>query len=485
MRTGSRQALTGRWGADIAKFGVQRFLLEAIRVRGDDTVDQLRNVFSKSAFDGRVFIVGGFVRDLIRSVEPADIDLLVLGDSNSGINAATFTARKLGIFMPGSNPVVYPRFGTALVRLTNGTKIEFVGVNASANESERALASDARRRDFTINTLMQNLATGEILDPTGIGIDDLKRGRLRTPINPELTFNDDPLRLIRAVRFALSFDLHTELSLIRTIRQKAHQIKEVSAERVRDELNHLLLLKNPGDGIRLLLITGLLKEILPELSVTVGMAQNKYHDRDVFRHLIATLNASPPRLRVRLAALFHDVGKASTRTETNGKVQFIGHAEAGAPVVRGLMRRLRYGSSDAQCVATIIAHHMDLKQGGADSTGLKDSQLRLFINRVGMDLEDTLDVIHADNVSHAVEHTMPDQVGRVRERIAEWDLEKYINPELPVDGHDVVDLGASGRRIGEILDRITRRYLEHDGIDRETAIQIARNMMSDSSSGDR
>ena len=168
-----------------------------------------------------------------------------------------------------------------------------------------------------------------------------------------------------------------------------------------------------------------------------------------------------------LAALLHDIGKPATRTDLNGKVQFIGHQDVGARFARNIMRRLKYGNSDINAVAIMVARHMDLKIGGPDASGLRDRHLRLFINRCGDLLDDVLNVIHADNVSHAPQHSMPDQIQHIRRRIAHWDLDRLIRPDLPVDGHDLLDLGLSGPQIGQVLERITKRYVEHDGIDRK------------------
>ncbi len=449
-------------------------------IHSPSAVDAIRAGFDGSNYFDRIYVVGGSVRDLVLGSSPVDLDLLVVGSSDSGVEAATYLAKRLQVFSPGSNPVVYPRFGTALVRLSDGTKAEFVGAIVGKGGIDRTLLDDALRRDFTINTLMQRLDTGEIIDPTGLGIGDLESRQLRTPIEPDLTFSDDPLRLIRAVRFTCAYQMNLSLELIRSIRTNAHLLGEVSRERVRDELGKLLLLDVPSRAIRFLNAGDLLPEILPELVATMGIKQNEYHNQDVFGHSIAALDAAKPTLLVRLAALLHDIGKPATRTDLNGKVQFIVHQDVGARFARNIMRRLKYGNSDINAVAIMVARHMDLKIGGPDASGLRDRHLRLFINRCGDLLDDVLNVIHADNVSHAPQHSMPDQIQHIRRRIAHWDLDRLIRPDLPVDGHDLLDLGLSGPQIGQVLERITKRYVEHDGIDRKTALQIAKHMATSS-----
>lgn len=445
----------------------------------EKTISLLQQTFEGSEFANSIYLVGGCVRDRVLNREPEDIDLMVLGTNDSGIRAATFAAKQLGIYAPGSNPVVYPRFGTALVHLKDRLPLEFVGVEVGPDGEESALLAEARRRDFTINTLAQRLFSDEIIDPLKMGLTDVEARRIVTPIDPNLTFDDDPLRLVRAARFANSYGFELDPQLIGSMRSDTGLIKLVSAERIRTELSKVLVSDSPGRGLRLLQDTGVLEEILPEVTAMGGVTQNRFHHGDVLDHSLAALDSSPPRLLVRIAALFHDVGKVATRTEVDGKVQFIGHERAGARTVRSIMRRLKFGNSDIQAVSNIIAHHMDLKIGGPDSSGLKDRQLRRFINQVGSLLDDSLDTIHADNVSHAPEFCMPDQVRNIRRRISDWDLDRYVIPVLPIDGNDAIAVGAKGRRIGEILNRITRKYLDNDGISRETAIRIATDMAND------
>ena len=307
---------------------------------------------------------------------------------------------------------------------------------------------------------------------------DIAKRRLRTPVSPDITLSDDPLRSLRAFRFALAFGFRLDLELVRAIKRSAILIRDISVERVRTELVKLLLLDRPSRGIRLLQITGLLRIVIPEVAAMAGVTQNRFHDRDAFEHSLAAVDATPGRINARLGALFHDIGKVSTRTDVDGKVQFIRHSTVGAAITRKLMRRLKFPNQQISDVAMIVERHMDLKDGGPDASMLKDATLRRFIHHVGENLDDTLDVIHADNVSHAPEYDMPLQIGRVRERISGWDLAKYMNPELSIDGHDVVELGVSGPRIGEILERIKWHHIKRDGLDRESALQIAKDMVA-------
>lgn len=447
------------------------------------TVELLRSAIQGSPYEGRVYLAGGYVRDKVMGHEPKDVDVVVDGDINAGIECATFVARALGL----SAPVTYPRFGTAQVTFKNGVQVEFVPprsetYTAGSRKPEVAsstLALDASRRDLTINSLFQNLTTQELHDLTGRGMDDIKRGRIRTPIDADTIFAEDPLRILRVIRFAFKYKFEMGFELIRSIKRNAETLRTISGERVRDEVEKILVVTTPSKAVRLMQTTGVLRVVMPEVADLVGVTQNKYHTKDVFGHTMDVIDRTPQNVVVRLAALFHDIGKKVSRTDVNGKVQFIGHANTGEAIARDLMKRLKYSNEDIKRVTGIIGAHMDLKSAGATEPELRDPLLRKFVHKVGDLLEPALHVMHADNVSHAAPHDLPDQIDSIRRRLASWDLGKYITPQLPIDGNDVMALGAKGPLVGKIIDRVKEKYLEKDGIDRETALQIAKNMVRD------
>jgi tRNA nucleotidyltransferase (CCA-adding enzyme) len=178
-----------------------------------------------------------------------------------------------------------------------------------------------------------------------------------------------------------------------------------------------------------------------------------------------------------LGALFHDIGKAATRTEKNGKIQFIGHAQVGSEIAKTVMRRLKYPNDLINKVSDIVKYHMDLKSAGADASQLKDSTLRKFIFRVGHNLEDLLDVMHADNVSHSEAASMPDQIARIREKIQQMDVNDILKTQSILNGTEIMELGAKGPLIAQIKDRILTKVLENPAFTRAEAVQVARNMI--------
>ena len=208
----------------------------------------------------------------------------------------------------------------------------------------------------------------------------------------------------------------------------------------------------------------------------VGMTQNVHHTDDVFGHTMAVLQATNPDLEERLIALFHDIGKVVTRSETPTGVHFYGHEEAGQEVAEKVMRDLKYPLELIQAVKLGIRNHMRLKQGGDTAAGLSDKTLRKFQLELGDKLEKVLNVIHADNISHADASAMPNQIAKVRERLKMLDI-KTKQPDLPLNGFDLMKLGVKqGKKIGEILMALKDAWMEKGHLSKEEAIAIVQSM---------
>lgn len=456
--------------------------------QAQEVLDIIRKATDGSPYEGKLYMAGGYVRDTLLGRDSKDVDFVVDGDARSGLDAAEYIAKKLGVFKQDSNPVIFPTYFTA--KLTVPTPSGKIDVEFVAPRKEKyipgsrkpevaagELRDDVMRRDFTVNSLLQNLHTGKILDMSGRGRHDLEKGILDTTGDPTVIFGEDPLRILRAVRFAIKYDFKLSKDMIKNIKQFAGDLKNISNERINDELSKILVLKKPSRAFKLFKITGILDVIMPELSQLVRLKQNAYHKKDAFGHTLDVLDASSPDLVKRLAALFHDIGKAATRTEKNGKIQFIGHADVGADIAKTVMRRLKYPTDLINKVSEIVRYHMDLKSAGPDASQIKDSTLRKFIFRVGHNLEDLLDVMHADNVSHSEAASMPDQIARIREKIQQMDVNDILKTQSILDGNEIKELGATGPLIAKIKDRILTKVLENPALTREAAIQMARNMI--------
>jgi putative nucleotidyltransferase with HDIG domain len=457
--------------------------------QAQEVLDILRDATQGSEFEGKLYMAGGYVRDTLLGRDSKDVDFVVDGDAHSGLRAAEYIAKKLGVYKADSNPVIFPTYYTA--KLTVPTPSGKIDVEFVAPRKEKytpgsrkpdvtagELIDDVMRRDFTVNSLLQNLHTGKILDLSGHGIADLKAGVLKPTGNPDVIFGEDPLRILRAVRFAIKYNFKLPISVIKYIKKHATSLNNISKERINDELSKILVLNKPSKAFELFRITGILKVIMPELDQLVKLKQNAYHKKDAFGHTLDVLDASSPELARRLAALFHDIGKAATRTEKNGKIQFIGHAQVGAGIARDIMNRLKYPNDMISRVTDIVKHHMDLKSAGDDASNLKDSTLRKFIFHVGHNLEDLLDVMHADNISHSEAASMPEQINNIRKKIQQMDVNDILKTQSILNGNEIRELGASGPLIGKIKDRILNKVLENPNLSRQDAVQIARDMIA-------
>ncbi|HUY98025.1 MAG TPA: HD domain-containing protein [Verrucomicrobiae bacterium] len=318
----------------------------------------------EAALGGRARIVGGHVRDLLLGRERGpDIDVVVEG-VDAGV-AAGWLRRHWGRPEP---VVTFERFGTAQLACRTppgGMIVEFVRARKEAYlpESRKptvragTLDEDVWRRDFTVNTLLLD-GLGVVTDVTGMGLQDCFAGRLRTPLAPLATLAEDPLRMLRAARFASQLGFDLDADLLQAMVQARDRIGIVSPERVRDELGKLLLAPTPSTGLRLLQTTGLLAAVAPELEAMVGVEQSGYHVGDVFTHTLLAVDAAPPDRLVRLATLLHDVGKPATAQWADGRWTFHGHAQVGARLALELGRRLRLPHREAEAVARLVALHM-------------------------------------------------------------------------------------------------------------------------------
>lgn len=458
---------------------LKALLLESAKERAAE--DFLSQMVKKSKWQGKVFIAGGYVRDELLGLDPKDLDLVV-EMPQGGIKFAEWITKKLGIYKRGSNPVIYPKFGTAAFTLRGvnhrGYDLSDITIEVVMTRKEQyhtgsrkpdvspgSLKDDVERRDFTVNSLLKDLSTGEILDLTGMGKSDLKKGIVRTPLDPDVIFTEDPLRMLRAVRFTVKYGWNLPLFMIKALKRNAHQLKNISTERIRDELDKMLVSKYPDKAIRLLQMTGLNRFVAPELDALQGLQQGKQHKADAMKHTLAVLKAIPSDLVLRLSALLHDVGKPTTKKVIDNEIHFYTHEEISADIAEKILRRLKYPNDIIKAVATAIRHHMRTKGFGAEAEQITDKAVRKLKNDLGDHLQDTLELIHADNVSHADDWNMPSQIPKLKDRLKALEKEP-AKPRLPIDGKDIMKRYKlkSGPIVGRLLDLVKDAWLENPKI---------------------
>lgn len=434
-----------------------------------ETLERLRAGLAGTPYEGRVYLVGGYVRDkLLGRPLPNDIDLVLEGDA---LALAQFLFER-GI--ADHQPVTYPRFGTAMVHVGD-TLVELVTARAeSYHDTSRkpqtvrpaTLREDALRRDFTVNTLLENLHTGEIVDPLGVGLSDLRAKRLRTPRDPHETFYEDPLRMLRAVRFAVQLGFDIDPAAYQAILEQADRLAIVSIERIQTEFTRLMDLPQAAAGLQMLLDTRLLHQFGQPLLPMVGCTQNEYHLYDVWGHSLKTVEYVDPEglelpaWELRLAALLHDVGKPATRTvDAQGEVHFYEHDRVGARIAAEWLRFLRYSNATIERIATLVRLHM---RPGFYTPAWKDSAVRRLIRDAGELLEPLLRLAEAD--IKAQRHDVPHaDLAGLRARIQQVQAAQAPQKwRSPLTGDQIMQ--RFGLKPGPLVGRI-KTYLEEQVIE--------------------
>lgn len=426
----------------------------------------LRQTVLGTEWQDHVFVVGGCVRDQLLGLEIKDIDICVSLPSGGVRFAQWLHDQDLTV----GDVVMFPAFGTAMVRLQAFPDVELEMVQTRKEKyTDRTcrnpvtafgtIQEDALRRDLTINSLSVNISTGETVDVTGHGVQDLKDHILRTPVDPDVTFDDDPLRILRCIRFASRLGWEIEQETFDGMVRNVDRLSIICKERIQAELEKMLTSAHPVLAMELLHRTGAMRFVIPLLEETVGMTQNVYHKATVWQHTLDVLGSVESDSHVvRMAALLHDIGKLRTRTETDGKVHFIGHEKAGEEMVWEVLRPLRVGNDFMKSVSFLVGKHMATKQWGAHLEHMKPKQLRKLQFECGTEsvFRDLMMLVDADNRSHAEGHCMPDQVRLILEETERMKAEgsAMFGFRLPLNGHDVMEVKGleSGKAVQKCLD---------------------------------
>lgn len=455
----------------------------------EHTIHRLREATRNSPYEGRLYLVGGLLRDRALGLPtPNDLDLVLEGDA---IALAQFLYEQ---GLSQHYPVLYPRFGTAMIHVgaegEESSMVELVSARAESYQPDSrkpdvrqgTLKDDAYRRDFTINTLMENLHTGEVLDLTGRAWEDLRNGIIRTPLEPRLTFFDDPLRMLRAVRFAARLDFQIEAATWEAVRDNAERLRPpaISAERIREEFVKIVLLPGPKirRGLELLLESRLLTQFVPEMLPMVGCTQNEWHLYDVWTHTLVAMEHLPDsaRLELRLGLLWHDVAKPSTRTEDERGVHFYGHPKAGAEMARAMMHRLKFSNDEIHDVTQLVALHMRL---GEYKPHWADGPVKRLIRDCGDYLDDLFLLARCDIAASNISAGEVVDLAGLRARIdalnAITNVAKIVSP---LDGNEIMEtLGVGpGTHLRDAKEFLTNEVIEGrlaEG-DKENARQLLR-----------
>ena len=447
---------------------------------------KLEEWIKNSPFEDSVYYVGGCVRDLILGKPVKDIDIVV-EMKNGGLMLANWIAMKDKSWVAAKNPVVFETYGTAKVQVKSDPAFEGMELECVQTRKEQyhkdsrnpetafgTIEEDAKRRDLTINAMYYNVSTGEIKDFNGTGFYDLANKIIRTPCDPDITFSDDPLRILRVIRFSTrlgwGINKDTWLGMVKN----AYRIDIITQERITDEVSKILCTDKPSEGIRKMLHCGILHRIMPDIYDMQYTLECKNPVISTFDHTMDVLDAIvEPHIENRLAALFHDVGRAMAESDRT-----VSPNQFSADIAMADLRKMKFSNDVVNAVSCAIRHH-EWFSTYTDGFLPPDKKIRKLMNSCGINLGIALDLMNANNQCKAY-NKKKTQVLQVMKRIEELDeLDEMTNVKLPVDGNDLIkELGLKkGPNIGIILNELKEDYFENPEITKEECLKRAREIV--------
>lgn len=438
---------------------------------GDQIFSLLSQVLDGLHIEG--YVIGGYVRDIFLKRPSKDIDVVVVG---SGIKVAKALVQKIGA--PKTSLAVYKTFGTAQVKWGD-IEVEFVGARRESYQRDSrkpivedgSLEDDQNRRDFTINALaicLNKERFGEVVDPFD-GMEDMRNMTIRTPLDPDITFSDDPLRMMRAVRFAAQLRFEIEPSTFESIRQNRERISIISAERIADELNKIILSPKPSEGFYLLDACGLLDLIFPELAALKGVdVKRGVGHKDNFNHtlqVLDNLSQQTGNLWLRWSALLHDIAKPATkRWEEGAGWTFHNHNFIGEKMIPAIFRRMKLPMNEKmKYVQKMVSLHMRPIVLAEDI--VTDSAVRRLLFDAGDDIDDLMMLCDADITSRNSEKVrrFRNNFQLVRQKLKEIEeKDRLRNFQPPVTGEEIMEtFGLSPcKEVGQIKSHIKDAILD-------------------------
>ena len=410
----------------------------------------------------QAFIVGGAIRDSLLGCQANDWDV-----------ATDATPDKIHDLFPEMTSFNL-KHGTVIL-VSEGRHFEVTTFRGTEGFSS-CIEEDLAHRDCTFNAMAYDIANKQIIDPFG-GQRDIEGKVVRAVLNPLERFQEDPLRMMRTIRFSLELGYTIEPETLVAIKTMAQAIDIVAKERVRDELLKILMVRRPSAGFHLMRKSGLLKGILPELMEGYRKRQNNYHKYTIYRHTMETVDSIKSDPVLRLSALFHDIAKPRVRKKINGRWRFFSHAPASAELTKEIMIRLKFSNERITRVTHMIAHHMfDYKQE------LSDKAVRRFIKRIGEDnINDLILLRKADDVAHGLGRGFEKDIEKFKNRIDSQIKKSYpfTITDLAINGRDVMNiLGLQpSPRVGWILNQLLEIVIEKPEYNRkDKLVEIVKRM---------
>lgn len=448
-------------------------------------IERLKELIDGSVFSGKVYVVGGFVRDAILGNPIKDIDIVV-EEKNGGIGFATWLAYNTGCFAQDKNPCVFHTYGTAKMQIYTDPELSDIEIECVQTRKEKynkesrnpetaygTIQEDAMRRDLTINALYYNITTDEICDFTKNGLGDINKQILRCTGNPNDVFDDDPLRILRVIRFSTRLGWGIEKNTWLGMITNAKRVNTLTQERVTDELNKMLLCDKPSEAIRKLDKCNVLHRVFPSLDMSKHVYQDIHPIRTLYEHTLETLDKTPKVLETRLAALFHDIGKLKTYDKG-----FMYHTQIGADMAEEVMKAMKYSNATIATVKKAIELHEDFSSY-VGSNIPRPAVIRKFVSKFDgndKDLEVTLDLIHANNISQMYGKKVK-QVPGIRQKIEELDKkgkqESGKKIVIPISGNDIMAEYSikSGPLVGILMKQAKSKMIEDPSTTKEELLR--------------
>lgn len=455
----------------------------------DEKIKKLIKVIQESIklsyFDKHIYIVGGAVRNALLGLPIKDIDIVV-DIQNGGILFANYMAARHRCFKLNSNPVIFEAYGTAKFQLYNDEDLKGIEIECVQTRKEQyrqdsrnpttsfgTIQEDCKRRDLTINALYYNVSTGQLSDFTNMGLNDLDDQIIRTTNDPNIIFNDDPLRMLRCIRFSAQLGWGIERDTWLGIINNVNRLSVVSKERIADEITKILLCKKPSIGVRKLFYSGLLDKIMPDIYDLNLAYESRTKAITTFEHTMDVLDETQPYIENRLAALFHDVGKVVT-----DKDRSISQDQFSSEVTEYDLKLMKFPNYIVKSVTTAIKYHRWFKIY-PDGVTPPDKKIRKFINLCGDEIGTVVDLMNANNQNMAFDKKKR-QVLDILNRIEELEeLDKIANVKLPISGNDLIKEFnlKSGPTVGILMDAIKDAYFEDPNITKDGCFKVAEDKL--------
>ena len=413
-----------------------------------------------------IYAVGGFVRDIILNRQPNDLDIMVEGE-NAGIEFSKLVAETLKIHPP----IIFEKFATSKL-LIDGKEIEFImprkeyyDTNSRNPKTEiGTLEQDCLRRDFTVNSLFLRLNDFKLLDLTGKGLKDIKNKTIRVTdeLASDIIFSQDPLRILRAVRQSFQLNFSIEKKTYQSMKNNSNRIAIISQERIRDEINKILLLNKPSKAFKMLDDIGLLKIILAELKKTQKVKEHKkYNNKDVYRHIMDVLDKVPNNLLLRISALLHDIGKIQPQTSIDENISFINYEYKSSKLAKQILIRLKYPMYFIKQVCFLIENHRYPKMY---LSSWKDSSVRKFADKLKDSIKNVELLYIADSKENNTE--LFDRVRFLQKR------NMLVSQKELFDGNELIKIcnKPAGKWISQAKQYIKELQFENPKISKEEVI---------------